>query len=385
MWLSWIIWAQLALAAVLLAMFWQPRNHYLAIGSSLTAVALAIPIGGRSALGWLGIATAFALRRRSGRMVVDIAGRTTDLTTPASHLATLIPGLSLVTTDTHDDVPVGLVGLRGSWTVVLAVRPDQQIVARVGEADTLPIDSLLPLLDVAGIALDSIQVVVHNSPGSSALPENSAGRISHLELLGGLPTAARRRVLIALRLDPGSCPQAIAARGGGVLGAHRALAATAARAIAALAEAGFQMQTMNATETVNAIAAVAGLHQPDLTDEARWTERWSQVSIGPLIHRSFLVSGWGTSPSTGNPLDQLGNIRALAVSTSVTLTGTPQHTLVTGTVRITTSNEPADLNTAEQHLRRTAERIGIELTNAHGCQHDALLAGLPLGGPRPEP
>jgi type VII secretion protein EccE len=312
------------------------------------------------------------------------AARDDEMAEPAAALlGALVPGLRVASTSTHDAQPVGLIGLNGMWTVVLTVRSDQQIVARVGEADTLPLDALVPLLSTAGIILDAIQVVVINSPGSASLPENSAALASHLELLGGLPTAARRRVFVALRLDPLSCPQAIHARGDGVVGAHRAMAATAARAVSALAEAGFEMRTMHAAETASAIAAVAGLHRPDLGPGSEWADRWADVSIGSLLHRSFVVTGWGAAPpgeNPVNPLDQLGNIRARAVSTSVSISGTPQNPQLTATVRATAATA-AELSAAELQLLRTAELVKLDLGPSNGFQYEAFVAGLPLGGP----
>ena len=42
------------------------------------------------------------------------------------------------------------------------------------------------------------------------------------------------------------------------------------------------------------------------------------MDIGPLSHRSFAVTRWAGRAGQ-NPLDQLGNIRARAVATSINL------------------------------------------------------------------
>ena len=282
--LGWIGWAELTVAAVIVALLWRPGDWYLAGGVAAAGLLVAVPVRNRSALGWAAVGVRFLTRRRQGMLSAEQPATAPAARTRRPRDRAAVPGgphraragprggrrrgaqrgsrrsavrrartcpdaaeaeptaamlgyarrrdLGEATTSA-DGAPVGVVRIGGRWTVVLTVRSDQQLVARVGEADTAPLHVAVPLLDTAGIRLDSIQLVVLNSPGSSALPEQSAALTSHLELLGGLPTAARRRVLVALRLDPLDCPKAIEARGGGMAGIRRALAASAARAVAA--------------------------------------------------------------------------------------------------------------------------------------------------------
>ena len=425
--LGWIGWAELTVAAVIIALLWRPADWYLAAGVAAAGLLLAVPIRNRSALGWAAVGVRFLTRRRHGMVTADrpapaaptrsrrsvavspvartgpalprgaggvvvrsaapAVPRSTDLAVPdaveagptGALLSTLAPGLSVTATTSADGSPIGVVGLDGRWIVVLTLRSDQQLVARVGETDTVPLHVAVPLLDTAGIRLDSIQLVVLNSPGSSALPEQSPALTSHLELLGGLPTAARRRVLVAVRMDPLVSPRAIDARGGGMDGIRRAMAASAARAVAAFGEAGFEMRTLNAAETATAIASVSGLPRPD-GPGVPWADRWSSLDVGPLSHRSYAVTRWAGRAGQ-NPLDQLGNIRARAVSTSINLAGTAHRPVLTATVRITAAGRD-ELGAAQGQLLRTARLVHLGLAPADGYQREAFVAGLPLGGPQ---
>ena len=436
--LGWTIRIEVALVAALLLLSWQTDSPILAGGMVLVAAAMVIPLDHRSALGWLAAGIAFRLRpranltaRRSHEVNVarDMRAPTTDLVnepaerpegaslstvglatsqrfairprevsqgttdpnrtldaTPgrriAEFLSELIPGLTFATAVAHDGTPVGVACRGGMWTVVLTARSDQQIVVRVGETDTLPIDALVPLLGTAGIRLDSIQAVVITSPVSAALMGDSPALRSHLELLGGLPTAARRRVFVALRLCPLACAAAVQARGGGPIGAQRAVVATAGRAIGLLAEAGIEMRHTSSAEIAAVIADVAGLSPFGPMGLVPWTERWSSFQVGRVVHRSFGVQRWGrrdTGPPV-NALDRLGNAPARSVSTAVTVTGSPDDPGICATVRICADNQ-VNLEMATRQLLQAADRERLKLLSSNGFQHGAFVAGLPLGGP----
>lgn len=377
--LGWVAWFQVGVAGCLLLLALSERFRVWALVLAAVVLLLAVPIRGRSGLGWAGAALSYPTRRRRGVLTAAEENAPGDPTVEL--LASLMPRLTLSEGFTHDQEPIGMAQLDGRWITVLAVRAEQQILTQLGQSDTLPVEVLVPLLSKAGIRLDSIQVLAHNSPGSGAMAQGSPALQAHQELLRGLPTAARRRILIAIRLDPAACPSAIDARGGGAVGAHRALAATAGRVIAALAERGFQMQALDAAQLGRTIAAVVTLRRPEDPGGPFWHDRWGHVRIGDSLHRSFVVTGWGATRGNVNPLDQLGNIRATAVTTSVTLSGSPDHPMLTGSVRVTTRNDLNDLKVAELQLRQAADQARVSLAPADGFQHAALVAGMPLGGP----
>ena len=203
------------------------------------------------------------------------------------------------------------------------------------------------------------------------MPKNSTSIPS---FTGTLPVKNQRLI--------DSMPRSKPVGGGGAIGAHRALAATATRVIAALGAEGFKMQSLDAPQMGRAIADTANLRRPEDGDGPFWAEEWNRLRVGDTTHRTFLVAGWGVSRGVGNPLDQLGNIRATAVTTSVTLTKAPTGAQLSGSVRITSGLDPQRLDLAERSLRSAATAAHIRLTDAQGYQHLAMIAGLPLGGPR---
>ncbi|MFL6121128.1 type VII secretion protein EccE, partial [Actinophytocola sp.] len=134
-----------------------------------------------------------------------------------------VPDLVVAHGTDHERRPLGLSWHDGTWTAVLLVDPAPGLVTQLGGAPNLPLGALAPCLEDRGVVLDTIQVIWHCYPGSAALPPNSPALASYMELLGPLPAAARRTTWVAVRLDPRRCPAAVRERGGGVIGAHRAL------------------------------------------------------------------------------------------------------------------------------------------------------------------
>ncbi|MGH3878489.1 MAG: type VII secretion protein EccE, partial [Actinophytocola sp.] len=140
-----------------------------------------------------------------------------------SLLRLAVPDLVVAHGNDHERRPLGLAWHEGTWTAVLLVDPAPALVTQVGVSPNLPLGALAPCLEDRGVVLDAIQVIWHCYPGSAALPSNSPALASYMEVLGPLPAAARRTTWVAIRLDPRRCPAAVRERGGGVLGAHRAL------------------------------------------------------------------------------------------------------------------------------------------------------------------
>ena len=138
-------------------------------------------------------------------------------------LRLVVPDLIVAHGTDHERRQVGLAWHQCAWTAVLLVDPAPNLITPLGATPSLPLGALAPCLEDRGVVLDAIQVIWHCYPGSAALPMTSPALASSLEVLGPLPAAARRTTWVAVRLDPRRCPAAIAERGGGVVGSHRAL------------------------------------------------------------------------------------------------------------------------------------------------------------------
>lgn len=299
-------------------------------------------------------------------------------------LRLLLPDLTIAHCADHQREPLGLAWQQGTWTAVLEVDAGASMITPVGSAAGLPLGALARCLEDRGVTLDAIQVIWHCYPGSAALPSSSPALRSYLEVLGPLPAAARRTTWIAVRLDPRRCPAAVAERGGGVTGCHRALIGALSRVRATLESRGVSTRPLDADQLLRAgisaaeLSAVAGTGQP-----VALSEGWRAVTAAGVGHASYAITGWGITGAVHN-LNALTGVRAL--STTVALSISPGESTragvgevgLRGLIRLSARN-PAELESADGHLRAVSQRLGVALSPLNGLQTAGLAATLPLG------
>lgn len=306
-----------------------------------------------------------------------------------------VPDLVVAHGTDHERRPLGLAWHDGTWTAVLLVDPAPGLVTTLGGAPNLPLGALAPTLEDRGVVLDNIQVIWHCYPGSAALPPNSPALASYMELLGPLPAAARRTTWVAVRLDPRRCPAAVRERGGGVLGAHRALIGALSRVRNALESRGVPTRPLDPDELLKAGISSAeltgALHVPALTagpghqaspqpPRAKLTERWTGVTVAGIGHASYAITGWSRGkPATS--LNALTGVRALSSTVAVSISPGAEENQVglRGLVRVS-ARTPDELEYADGRLSTMSDRLGITLTPLRGLQVAGLAATLPLGG-----
>jgi type VII secretion protein EccE len=259
------------------------------------------------------------------------------------------------------------------------VEPPPSLVQPVVGTPSLPLGALAGCLEDRGVVLDAISVLWHCYPGSTALPPSAPALSSYLEVLGPLPAAARRTVWVCLRLDPRRCPAAVRERGGGVVGAHRAMIGALSRVRAALQARDVQIRPLDPDELLRAGVTAAEL-QPVIGSPgaAVLRERWTGVTSGGVGHASYAVAGWPSKPVS---LNALTGVRALSatVALSISPSGEPGQVGLRGLVRVS-ARTPAELAGADQQLRGMAQPLGVRLTPLRGLQLAGLAATLPLGG-----
>ena len=292
-----------------------------------------------------------------------------------------VPDLVVAQATDHDRNPIGLAWHEGTWTAVLLVDPAPGLITKVGSTPNLPLSALAPCLEDRGVVLDSIQVICHCYPGSAALPATSPALASYLEVLGPLPTAARRTTWVAVRLDPQRCLSAIRERGGGVVGAHRALLGALSRVGSALAAKGVQTRPLDTDELLRAGISAAELTTATGTsDTVQLRERWTGVTAAGVGHASYAVTGW---PSRGGQasLNALTGVRALSATVSVAISPSDEDGNVglRGLVRVS-ARTPKELEQADERLQTISGRLGLALTPLRGVQLAGFAASLPLGG-----
>jgi type VII secretion protein EccE len=378
---------------------------YVSIGIAVAGLLVAaIRWRGRWFTQWIGLTARYAIRSHARlskpTKPVSIEGIEDSDVTPVtgpddprvSLLRLAVPDLVVAHGTDHERRPLGLAWHDGTWTAVLLVDPAPGLVTQLGGAPNLPLGALAPCLEDRGVVLDAIQVIWHCYPGSAALPPNSPALASYMELLGPLPAAARRTTWVAVRLDPRRCPAAVRERGGGVLGAHRALIGALSRVRNALESRGVPTRPLDPDELLKAGISAAeltgALHVPapsagqaqQQPPRARLTERWTGVTVAGIGHASYAITGWSRGkPATS--LNALTGVRALSSTVAVSISPGAEDNQVgmRGLVRVS-ARTPAELEYADERLTAISDRLGITLTPLRGLQVAGLAATLPLGG-----
>jgi type VII secretion protein EccE len=381
---------------------------YVSIGITLVGLVVAlIRWHGRWFTQWIGLSVRYGFRSHalmskptkpvSIEGIADSDSDATPVTGPddprVALLRLAVPDLVVAHGTDHERRPLGLAWHDGTWTAVLLVDPAPGLVTQLGGAPNLPLGALAPCLEDRGVVLDAIQVIWHCYPGSAALPPNSPALASYMELLGPLPAAARRTTWVAIRLDPRRCPAAVRERGGGVLGAHRALIGALSRVRNALESRGVPTRPLDPDELLKAGISSAELtgalhvpaggmtsQTPQATPRARLTERWTGVTVAGIGHASYAITGWSRGkPATS--LNALTGVRALSSTVAVSISPGAEDNQVgmRGLVRVS-ARTPGELEYADGRLSAISDRLGITLTPLRGLQVAGLAATLPLGG-----
>ncbi|MFL6142371.1 MAG: type VII secretion protein EccE [Labedaea sp.] len=381
----------IAIGLVLLAVDLDLK--WVAIGIAVLALLVGfIRWHGRWFTQWIGLTARYAVRShtRVSRQADPVSLETlaeaegSTVTGPddprVGLLRVILPDLVVAHGTDHERHPLGLAWHEGTWTAVLLVDPAPALVTPIGAAPSLPLGALAPCLEDRGVVLDAIQVIWHCYPGSAALPANSPALASYLEVLGPLPAAARRTTWVAVRLDPRRCPAAVRERGGGVVGAHRALIGALSRVRNALESRGVPTRPLDPDDLLK-----AGISAAELTSVAGASnrvglrERWTGVTAAGIGHASYAVTGWPRGKAVGS-LNALTGVRALSATVAMSVSPGQEENQVglRGLVRVS-ARTPRELEHADERLSVIANRLGITLTPLRGLQVAGLAATLPLG------
>lgn len=365
------------------------------VGIGILAVALVIAFlrwGGQWFTQWAGLTMRYTMRShdRAAEPVAptsleSIAAEGDAVTGPddprVNLLRLAVPDLVVAHGVDHERQQVGLAWNDGTWTAVLMVEPAPGLITQAGGAPSLPLSALAPCLEDRGVTLDSIQVIWHCYPGSAALPSDSPALSSYMEVLGPLPAAARRTTWVAIRLDPKRCPSAVRERGGGVVGAHRALIGALSRVRNAMESRGVPTRPLDPDELLR-----AGISAAELTGVAgsstrvNMQERWTGVTAAGIGHTSYAITNWPKGRITTS-LNALTSVRALSATVAMSISPAADDGDVglRGVVRVSARN-PRELEAADERLNAISSRMGVTLTPLRGLQFEGFAATLPMGG-----
>ncbi|EID53828.1 type VII secretion protein EccE [Saccharomonospora xinjiangensis] len=382
----------LAIGLVLIAI--DESLLYVAFGVAGVMLILAfLRWGGQWFTQWAGLTARYAFRSHD-RVVVPpapasveaIAAQDDDTVigpddARVSLLRLAVPDLVVAQGRDHEHQEVGFAYHDGIWTAVLLVEPTPALITQAGGAPSLPLSALAPCLEDRGVVLDSIQMTWHCYPGSAALPADSPALASYMEVLGPLPAAARRTTWVSVRLDPKRCPTAVRERGGGVVGAHRALIGALSRVRNAMETHGVPTRPLSPDELLR-----AGISAAELTGVAgsstqvRMQERWTGVTTAGIGHASYAITSWPKG-KISTTLNALTSVRALSSTVAMSISPSDEENRIglRGVVRLSARN-PRELDAGDQRLTSVSERIGVTLTPLRGRQAAGFAATLPLGG-----
>ncbi|WP_328768286.1 type VII secretion protein EccE [Streptomyces sp. NBC_00286] len=346
---------------------------------------------GRSLPEWLGTARALKARQRRAASTPIPEGTEPGLT-PAVECD---PSLRTYTYVGRDRRPVGIIGDGTFVTAVLQVEADATAVRAERNRQPLPVSLVYDALEVDGIRLESAQVVLHTQPAPAIhLPQQSVAVANYAPLQEQTGAPAVRITWIALKLDPELCPEAVAARGGGLVGAQKCVVRAADHLASRLTGAGFRARLLDEEELTSAIATSACAN-PLVTAEAgraetrerRTEETGRSWRCDNRRHTTYWIRRWPTlggerAPSLPQLLALVTAVPALATTFSLTLTrGERQEVSMSGHLRVTGRSDD-ELVAARRALQGAARHTGTGLARLDREQVPGMLATLPLGGAR---
>ncbi|QES47933.1 type VII secretion protein EccE [Streptomyces venezuelae] len=380
-------------AAALLLVAWVIEPMLLVPAGALAAVLLVLAVvrrHQRSLPEWIGTALALRARRRRAAAFSVPAGTEPGL----APVVEAEPALRTYTFSDRDRRPVGLIGDGTFLTVVVQVDTDATALRPDRAARPLPLGLVRDVLEVDGIRLESAQLVLHTQPAPAPhLPAQAMAARNYAPLQAQTGTPAVRLTWIALKLDPELCPEAVAARGGGMTGAQRCVVRVADQLASRLAGAGFRATVLTEQELTSALATSSCANPMAITQagrsasNGRRTEETSRTwRCDDRRHTTYWIGRWPQLGGAAAPLTQfvalLTSLPALATNFSLTLAPADRHGVtVTGHVRVTGRSDE-ELVTARRELERTARGIRTGLVRLDREQVPGVLASLPLGGAR---
>jgi type VII secretion protein EccE len=345
---------------------------------------------GRSLPEWLATARALRVRQRRAAGTPVPPGTEPGLV-PAVECE---PSLRTYSYGTRDRRPIGIVGDGTFVTTVLQVEADATALRAERSRQPLPLALVRDALEVDGIRLESAQIVLHTQPAPALhLPQQSVAVSNYAPLQEQTGAPAVRITWIALKLDPELCPEAVAARGGGLAGAQKCVARVADHLASRLTGAGFRATLLDEEELVAALATSACAN-PLVTAEAGRTEareRRTEESgrnwrCDNRRHTTYWVRRWpqlgGGGPSLPQLVALVTAVPALATTFSLTIArGERQELSLCGHLRVTGRGDD-ELIAARRALEAAAQETGAGLNRLDREQLPGMLATLPLGGAR---
>ncbi len=267
----------------------------------------------------------------------------------------------------------GLIQDDGAWTAVLVVEPAHQSALSDDLGQSVPLGPLGDALVDRDIRLTAVQLVSHVVPAPSPWIDPRSPVVASYREVAGEQVVANRSVWVALRLDPARCPGAVAARGGGDLGVHRALASVAAR-LAATLDQHARVRVLGPDEVRAAVTVTLA------AGDAPMVERWREVAGPGRTQVGFRVRSWGRGDPTGL-IPLLAAVPSLATTASLVLSPAKDDQ-VAARLSLRLVSLPPDAGAVEAAVHRVAGAVGARVVRSDGEHAIAVRDALPTGGAR---
>jgi len=207
-------------------------------------------------------------------------------------------------------------------------------------------------------------------------PVSSLQLVHHTVPVATLTSPAGQSVWVALRLDAADAPAAAAARGGGLAGVHRALAAAVGRVQKTLRAAGLPYyRVLTGDELADAVASVGGLGDSGRA-AASAGEQWSLWQGPDAAHVCFRLSGAPTY-SLSHLVAGLSQCAVLSFTATVLLHARGGELAVDALLRVAVAEQAVAV--AVGQVASLASRIGLEVTRLDGEHGPAVYAAAPTG------
>ncbi|MEZ0095402.1 type VII secretion protein EccE [Streptacidiphilus sp. EB129] len=295
---------------------------------------------------------------------------------------------------------IGMIGDGTFLTAVIQIEAADEPLRPAAGSRSLPLELLAQGLRVDDIALDSIQVVQYSQPAPAPhLPEQSLAARGYRELPAGATVPGLRMTWVAVRLDPELCRSAVAARGGGDLGARRALQRATDQLAGRLGGTGLRATVLDAAGVVAAVSTATcanplrtsgATNAPSNGGQRRTAETARAWRCDDRWHTTYWIGQWPTlaTPGSGGGVGSADLVNLLtgtpALGSSFSLTvrqASAGAVALSGHLRVTARGE-SELEQAARQLETRARGAGAGLVRLDCEQVPGVLATLPLGGTR---
>jgi type VII secretion protein EccE len=200
------------------------------------------------------------------------------------------------------------------WFAVLAIEPGTGMWSERG--DGVRLDRLAGILADPSVPVSAISVVTQAVPAPNAVldPQCRAAQ-SYRQLLHNAPVPADQAVWVTVRLTPADAAAAAAARGGGLVGVDRAVAAALGRVGKTLGS-GVPTRVLDRARLIDALVTGCG---PEGTGSGpAGAEEWTGWHSGGTANVGFWLTRWPRGP-VDELFAALARVPAALVSVAVTL------------------------------------------------------------------